>query len=64
MDSPAPNTLLFLEEIAAELRCPLGSVRAWVASGRLPSIKPGKRRLVRREDLSAFLAASRTESPR
>jgi HPt (histidine-containing phosphotransfer) domain-containing protein len=32
----------------------------WIASGRLRSIRPGRRRLVRREDLDRFLAAGET----
>ena len=50
------NTLLRLEEVAAEARAPLSSVRYWISSGRLPSVRPGRRRLVRRIDLDAFLA--------
>ena len=52
---------LYLEEIAAKLRCPLRSVRVWVASGRLPSFKPGRRRMVFQRDLEAFLEGARKE---
>ena len=46
---------LLLEEIAAIARAPVETVRAWIRSGRLPSVKPGRRRLVRRVDLEDFL---------
>lgn len=47
---------LLLEEIAEISRTSVGSVRAWIRTGRLPSVKPGRRRLVRRSDLEGFLA--------
>jgi excisionase family DNA binding protein len=47
---------LLLEEIAEIARAPVDTVRAWIRSGRLPSVKPGRRRLVRRADLEHFLA--------
>jgi excisionase family DNA binding protein len=47
---------LLLEEIAEISRAPVGTVRAWIRTGRLPSVKPGRRRLVRRSDLERFLA--------
>jgi excisionase family DNA binding protein len=31
------------------------TVRQWIADGRLPSIRIGRRRLVRREDAAEFL---------
>ena len=52
------NDILYLDEVAARLRVPVSSVRNWVASGRLRSLKPGRRRLVRARDLDAMLAAS------
>jgi excisionase family DNA binding protein len=36
----------------------LGTVRHWITMGKLASVRPGRRRLVRRTDLDAFLAAS------
>lgn len=52
---PKTNELLLLEEVAAEVRAPLSSVRFWVATGKLRSLRPGRRRLVRRLDLDLFL---------
>jgi excisionase family DNA binding protein len=47
---------LLLDEVARECRAPVASVRYWIASRRLRSIRPGSRRLVSREDLDKFLA--------
>lgn len=46
---------MLLEEIAEIARAPVETVRAWIRSGRLPSVKPGRRRLVRRADFEHFL---------
>jgi excisionase family DNA binding protein len=46
---------LLLEEVARECRASVSSVRYWIASGRLHSIRPGRRRLVSREALDRFL---------
>jgi excisionase family DNA binding protein len=51
-----PSPYLLLSEIAEETRTPLSTVRHWIATGKLPSVRPGRRRLVRRADLDAFLA--------
>ncbi|HEX2874623.1 MAG TPA: helix-turn-helix domain-containing protein [Polyangiaceae bacterium] len=47
---------LLLDEIAAIARASVDTVRRWIRSGQLPSVKPGRRRLVRRGDLDRFLA--------
>ena len=47
---------LLLDEIAAIARASVDTVRRWIRSGQLPSVKPGRRRLVRRGDLERFLA--------
>lgn len=51
---------LLLDEVARECRAPVASVRYWIASGRLGSIKPGRRRLVSRDELDRFLASAQT----
>lgn len=48
--------LLILEEVAELTRAKLETVRFWIKQGKLRSIRPGRRRLVRRQDLEAFLA--------
>lgn len=50
------SAYLLLEEVADETRTPLSTVRQWIAQGRLPSVRPGRRRLVKRADLDAFMA--------
>ena len=52
------SDLLFLEEVAALMRVPVSSVRYWIRKGRLQSLKPGRRVLVRRTELQEFLARS------
>lgn len=54
------ETYLLLAEVAKETRTTVSTVRYWIASGKLPSVRPGRRRLVRRTDLDAFLASSAT----
>lgn len=52
------NEFLLLEEVAQECRTSVETVRHWIAHQRLRSIRPGRRRLVRREDLDSFLRAA------
>jgi excisionase family DNA binding protein len=47
--------LLQLIEVARLARVSVSSVRHWIKSGRLASIRPGKRRLVRRAEFERFL---------
>lgn len=48
--------LLLLDEAAAIARVSIETVRYWVKRGKLVSIRPGRRRLIRRQDLEAFLS--------
>jgi excisionase family DNA binding protein len=52
------SDFLFVEEVARMCRTPASSVRYWLCTGRLASVKPGKRRLIRRDDLERFLRES------
>jgi excisionase family DNA binding protein len=57
LDDPrTPPALLLLEEVARELRVSVSTVRHWIAVGKLPSVRPGRRRMVRRLELEAFVA--------
>jgi excisionase family DNA binding protein len=47
--------LLTVEQIAAATSSPVSSVRSWIYSGRLRSLKVGRRRLVAEPALEAFL---------
>ncbi len=52
----AENTeFLLLDEVARCCRVPISTVRYWVAAAKLASVRPGRRRLVRRPDLDEFL---------
>lgn len=48
--------LLLVPEVAAFARVSIGTVRYWIATGRLPSLKPGRRVMVRLAALQQFLA--------
>jgi len=50
--------------IAEIAHVPRGTVRDWVLSGRLRSVKPGRHRLVHAADLDAFLAVDLTRDRR
>jgi len=53
-----PNELLTLEEVAEITRARLSCIRFWVRTGKLASLRPGRRVLVRRGVLEKFLEAS------
>lgn len=44
----------FIEEVAADFRVPISTVRHWIATGKLRSVRPGRRRLIRDDDLKRF----------
>jgi excisionase family DNA binding protein len=50
--------LLLVGEVAAVCRTSVSTVRFWIQAGKLPSLRPGRRRLVRRADLERFLEQS------
>jgi excisionase family DNA binding protein len=49
---------LTLDECAAEARVSRSSVRHWLRTGKLRSVRPGRRRLVERSEFERFLAAT------
>jgi excisionase family DNA binding protein len=49
--------LLLLDEVAQIARVSVETVRYWIKQGKLRSIRPGRRRLIRRQDLETFLSA-------
>ena len=55
------SDLLFLEEVAEITRVPVSCVRFWIRTGKLRSLKPGRRVLVRRAILEKFLSDSERE---
>lgn len=58
-----PTEYLLLEEVAREARVVLRTVRYWVWTKKLRSVRPGRRRMVRREDLDAFLSSETCVKP-
>lgn len=62
MSVTKPGDLMLLEEAAAVARVSAETVRYWIKRGRLASVRPGRRRMIRRDDLEAFLSgdSSRT----
>ncbi|MDD9946971.1 MAG: helix-turn-helix domain-containing protein [Myxococcales bacterium] len=56
--------LLLLSEVAAYTRAPVSSVRHWVRTGQLASLKVGKRHLVKQTDLKRFLDERRVHPPK
>lgn len=52
----SPTPWLFVHEAALVLRVSEWTVRRWVRSGRLRSVRPGRRRLVSREDVERLIA--------
>lgn len=57
-----PSPYLLVEEVAEETRSPVSTVRHWIATGRLASVRPGRRRLVHRADLAAFIAGPHADA--
>ena len=53
------HALMTLDDVADYCRTSVATVRYWIAQGRLRSLRPGRRRLVRREDLLRFLEGER-----
>jgi excisionase family DNA binding protein len=61
---PDDSEYLLLPEVAAACRTSVSTVRVWIAAGRLPSIRPGRRRLVHRLALARFLEEAGTRAAR
>lgn len=55
-DEKAPPNLLFVDEVATELRRSVDSVRWFIYSKKLKAGKIGGRIVVRRADLEKFIA--------
>jgi excisionase family DNA binding protein len=63
---PAPALPAFLtpREVATRCRASLRTVRRWIADGRLPVHRLGRKVVVAEADLAAFLASCRNHAPR
>jgi excisionase family DNA binding protein len=56
------RALMTLDDVADYCRAFVATVRYWIARGRLRSLHPGRRQLVRREDLLRFLDSERAST--
>jgi excisionase family DNA binding protein len=54
--------LLTLDQVAELTHTPKNTIRFWIAQRRLSTVKLGRRRLVRRRDLEAFIEANTEEA--
>jgi hypothetical protein len=52
----SPTEHMLLEEVKAEYRWPLGTLRHWIRTGRLSSFRIGRRRFVLRSDVEQMIA--------
>ncbi len=52
-----------LDDVGRICLASVSTVRHWVATKRLRTIKPGRRRLVLRADLEEFLGLAEKETP-
>jgi excisionase family DNA binding protein len=48
--------LLLIPEVAKQLRTTEATVRYWIATGKLASLRPGRRVLIRASEVERFLA--------
>lgn len=55
----AESPFWLLEEAAAWCRVPVKTVRWWISTGKLPSFRPGRRVLVRRDDVVALVEGAK-----
>ncbi|MGC4088726.1 MAG: helix-turn-helix domain-containing protein [Polyangiaceae bacterium] len=65
METPVELERLYtLPEVAAYTRTSVSTVRYWLSTGKLQSIKPGRLRMVRLSALEQFLGANVAEGAR
>jgi len=53
--SGVTSELLLLVEAAELARVSVETLRFWIRTGKLASVRPGRRRMIRRDVLDAFL---------
>jgi excisionase family DNA binding protein len=58
MNVEIQSELLTLPEAAEHLRLKVSTLRAWRGQRKIPFLKIGRRVMVRRSDLAAFVAGS------
>ena len=57
MTTPDADAHMTRAEVAALLRCSVGTIDSRIADGTLPAAKFGRRVLIKRDDVGAMLAA-------
>lgn len=60
----AEPRLLLIEEVAMICRASPSTVRFWIKTGKLRSIRPGRRRLIPEADLQRLLSGRRSRRQR
>jgi excisionase family DNA binding protein len=55
---------MLVHEVAREARVSLSTVRHWLRSGRLRSVRPGRRRMIARSDFERFVASLPSQAAR
>jgi excisionase family DNA binding protein len=59
---PRMRPWLFFADVAAEVGVSISTVRHWARVGKLLTFRPGRRRMVRRSDLDAFLTGAKNSA--
>jgi len=54
---------LTVEQVAERLSVPVPTVQYWIQCRKFRTFKPGRRRLVREDDLAAFLDSTASSVP-
>jgi excisionase family DNA binding protein len=61
---PDQERFMLVEEVAREARVSLSTVHHWLRTGRLRSVRPGRRRMIARADFERFVASLPSGTPR
>jgi excisionase family DNA binding protein len=63
-------SFLTLEDVSKQIHVPVSTLRWWIQQGRLPAYRPGRKVLIREDELLAFIASNakrgtkRSDTPR
>jgi excisionase family DNA binding protein len=53
--SVSVNGLLSIKEVAERLSCSEAMLKKWIAKGRIPTVRVGRLRRIRQQDLEAWV---------
>ena len=62
-NTDSAQQLLTLDEACTMVRTPKGTLRYWIATGRLTAYRPGRRVLIHKSDLLDFVRRGRIGAP-